>query len=297
MRPIRREMQIVFQDPYASLNPRKTVRDDRLRAAADPRRTAGREGRLRVEELLARVGLSPEHDNRYPHEFSGGQRQRIGVARALALKPEADRLRRARLGARRLGPGADPQPAQGPAEGVQPHLHLHLARPVGRSARSPTGSRSCTSAGSSRSAIGGPDLQHADASVHAGAPLRGADAETPNDRGQARADRPRAATCPSPRTRRRRCVFHRGARASRQVMRRRDAAAAVVRGRPRGGLPLPGRALADDRARSCAGRPSRSDAANSSPPERRLTITMTPLGAEPRLVRAGRPVDLARARR
>ncbi len=87
MRAIRRDIQIVFQDPYASLNPRMTVRD----IVAEPLRihdlyTRG-EGNRRVEELLRTVGLSPEHGNRFPHEFSGGQRQRIGVARALALNP------------------------------------------------------------------------------------------------------------------------------------------------------------------------------------------------------------------
>jgi oligopeptide/dipeptide ABC transporter ATP-binding protein len=88
MREVRRELQIVFQDPYASLNPRMTVRE----IVAEPLRVQGRyrgnEGRQRVNELLRTVGLSPEHANRFPHEFSGGQRQRIGVARALALNPQ-----------------------------------------------------------------------------------------------------------------------------------------------------------------------------------------------------------------
>jgi oligopeptide transport system ATP-binding protein len=87
LRPFRREMQIVFQDPYASLNPRKRV----VQIVGDPLRIhrlgSGAEIRQRVRELLEVVGLSPSHINRYPHEFSGGQRQRIGVARALALNP------------------------------------------------------------------------------------------------------------------------------------------------------------------------------------------------------------------
>jgi oligopeptide/dipeptide ABC transporter ATP-binding protein len=88
MRPVRRELQIVFQDPYASLNPRMTVRE----IVAEPLRVhglyKGAEGRRRIDELLRTVGLSPEHANRFPHEFSGGQRQRIGFARALALNPQ-----------------------------------------------------------------------------------------------------------------------------------------------------------------------------------------------------------------
>jgi oligopeptide/dipeptide ABC transporter ATP-binding protein len=88
MRPLRREMQMVFQDPYASLNPRKRVGS----IVGDPLKIHGlgdrKERKKQVEELLETVGLSPEHYNRFPHEFSGGQRQRIGVARALALRPK-----------------------------------------------------------------------------------------------------------------------------------------------------------------------------------------------------------------
>ena len=85
LRPLRREMQMIFQDPYASLNPRKTVGQ----IIGAPFQIHGVKGaKTRVQELLETVGLSPEHYNRYPHEFSGGQRQRIGVARALALSPK-----------------------------------------------------------------------------------------------------------------------------------------------------------------------------------------------------------------
>ena len=93
LRALRRQMQIVFQDPYSSLDPRMTVGAIVGEPLVVNRRsgeegTAGRRARrARVEELLSLVGLSPEHHNRYPHEFSGGQRQRIGVARALALNP------------------------------------------------------------------------------------------------------------------------------------------------------------------------------------------------------------------
>ncbi len=88
LRPLRPQMQMIFQDPYASLNPRCRVGQ----IVGGPLRlndvASGAELRRRVEELLDRVGLSPEHYDRFPHEFSGGQRQRIGIARAIALKPK-----------------------------------------------------------------------------------------------------------------------------------------------------------------------------------------------------------------
>jgi oligopeptide/dipeptide ABC transporter ATP-binding protein len=88
MKSLRRDMQMIFQDPYASLNPRMTV-EDIIGEAIDIHRLASGQGRKeRITELLQLVGLKPEHINRFPHEFSGGQRQRIGIARALAVKPK-----------------------------------------------------------------------------------------------------------------------------------------------------------------------------------------------------------------
>ena len=87
MRPLRSQMQIIFQDPYTALNPRQTI--GRIISAPFEIQGIDPQGGLKnaVQSLMERVGLNPEHYNRYPHEFSGGQRQRIGIARAIALKP------------------------------------------------------------------------------------------------------------------------------------------------------------------------------------------------------------------
>jgi oligopeptide/dipeptide ABC transporter ATP-binding protein len=89
LKPMRRDLQMIFQDPYSSLNPRKTVGSIIAEPFAIHGLLTGRgERRRAVQDLMEQVGLNPEHYNRFPHEFSGGQRQRIGVARAVALKPK-----------------------------------------------------------------------------------------------------------------------------------------------------------------------------------------------------------------
>ena len=110
MRPLRREMQMIFQDPYAALNPRMNLLD----IVGEPllvieRMTIARERPSGSRTLLRLVGLRPEYMQRFPHAFSGGQRQRIGIARALALQPAPSGLRRGGFGAGCLGPGPDPE--------------------------------------------------------------------------------------------------------------------------------------------------------------------------------------------
>ena len=88
MRPYRRRLQMIFQDPFSSLNPRMTVGSILREPLQIHRLVPARQMRDRVIELLEKVGLSAQHEQRYPHEFSGGQRQRVGIARALAVEPE-----------------------------------------------------------------------------------------------------------------------------------------------------------------------------------------------------------------
>ena len=190
MREQRRHLQMIFQDPYASLNPRMTVGADHRRADRDLRpRDAGSEREARVQELMETVGLSPRFIKRYPHEFSGGQRQRIGIARALAVDPDfivadepisaldvsiqaqimnlMERLQRER----------------------EPDLPLHLARPARHPPRlRPRGRDVPRQAGRARRRQG--DLRRAADAVHEGADL-GRPRSRPGDRGHAAAHRPR----------------------------------------------------------------------------------------------------------
>ena len=156
---LRRRMQMIFQDPYASLNPRWRVRD----IIAEPIRAFGlakdkADLRKRVGDLLRQVRLTPADGEQISRTSSrGGQRQRISIARALASRAGIPGVRRADLGARRLGAGADPEPDEGPAAALQPHLSVHLPQSRGRpphlDARRRDVSRPARRAGADRDAV------------------------------------------------------------------------------------------------------------------------------------------------
>ena len=172
----RREMQIVFQDPYASLDPRMTIGSDRRRSAVDPQ-GARRSTATRVEELLALVGLNPEHAQPLPARVLGRSapaRRRRPCARARPLVAGA---RRARLRARRVDPGRRREPARGPARAARARVPLHRARPLGGAAHL-RHRRGHVPRQDRRDGVVGGSLQQGGASVHAGVALGRARSES-----------------------------------------------------------------------------------------------------------------------
>ena len=130
MREARTRMQMIFQDPISSLNPRRKVRDIVMEPLTIWKRGSKTEQAAKVDALLQEVGIDPTRAaESQPHQFSGGQCQRISIAALARARPDSDHLRRARQRARRQRAGTGPEPARGPEGQVRPDADLHRARP------------------------------------------------------------------------------------------------------------------------------------------------------------------------
>ena len=214
LRRTRTRMKMIFQDPISSLNPRRKVEDIIAEGLRIWKVGTDEEQQKKIDEMMLAVGLDPVlQRGRRPHQFSGGQCQRISIARRGHHRAEADHLRRAGLGARRVGAGADPEPARGDEGALRAHADLHRARPRGREERERPGRRDVPRQ-DLRGRLARRHLPAARAPVHAGAARRdpGARPERPaRGAGQGRSARSRrrsrrrrvAGSAPAARRRRR----------------------------------------------------------------------------------------------
>ena len=276
MRPLRRDIQMIFQDPYSSLNPRHTVgtivgAPFRLQKVKPERgiKTA-------VQDLLELVGLNPEHYNRYPHEFSGGQRQRIGIARTLALRPKlivADEPVSAldvSIQAQVVNLLEDLQEELDLTYVVIAH-DLSVVRHISDRVAVMYLGKIVELASSAQA------LQHPAASLHGRADVGGARHPTQAPRGRGSGSGSRA-TCRARSTRRRRAASTPGAGRRRRSAAHRAAACRARAGAP-GGLPLPGEHVdLTDAARSLTGwsrQEGHQDAACGTLPTPRISATPT----------------------
>ena len=239
LRTLRTQVQMIFQDPISSLNPRRRVTDIVAEPLTIWKIGSKDERRETVNAMLERVGIDPYlNGSRRPREFSGGQCQRISIARALVLRAQAPGVRRDRLGPRRVGPGPDPQPARGPQARVPPDHPLHRARPGrGQERQRPGGGH--VPGPPLRDRALRPPLRNAGPPLHRGAPRLGGRAGPRGDPGvgaphgrAAQPDQPAVGLpLPDPLP------------AGRGPLRRGGPRAAGDRAGPHGGLPLPDREL------------------------------------------------------